>query len=105
MAEPALIASVACADQAEALAIAHALIEERLAACVHLRPYASVYRWQGAIESAEEVTLLAKTTQAAFPRLRDRVLQLHSYVLPAIIAVPIIAGHAPFLDWIAAEVV
>jgi periplasmic divalent cation tolerance protein len=105
MAEAALLARVTCADRAEAHAIARVLIEERLAACVHLTDHASIYRWQGAIHTEAEVTLLAKTTQAAFARLRDRVLDLHSHDVPGIIAVAIIDGHAPFLDWIAAAVV
>jgi periplasmic divalent cation tolerance protein len=104
VAESFLLVRVACADQTEARRIGHLLIQERLAACVHLHPHEAIYRWNGAIETAPEYTLLAKTTQAAFPRLRDRILQVHSYELPAILAVPIAHANPPFLDWVEAEV-
>jgi periplasmic divalent cation tolerance protein len=95
-----LIVLVTCADLAEARRIGRALVEANLAACVHLRPHEAIYRWQGTIEQAEEYALLAKTTRAGFAALQARVLALHSYDLPAIIALPVVAGHAPFLAWL-----
>jgi periplasmic divalent cation tolerance protein len=100
---PVLLVLVTCADEAEAIRIGHALVQRRLAACVHLRPHQAIYRWQGRIERAAEFTLLAKTTAARFAALRDAVLALHSYDLPAILAVPVTDGHQPFLAWVAAE--
>jgi len=89
---------------AEAERIAEALVGERLAACVNiLGGVRSVYRWQGAVERADEVAMIAKTTQSLFERLAARVRALHSYVTPAIVAWPIVAGDAAYLDWIAAE--
>ena len=88
----------------EARTIGRALVDERLAACANILPsVTSVYRWQGAIEYAEEVVLIAKTREALVPRLSDRVAALHSYDCPCVVAMPIVAGHADYLDWISAE--
>jgi periplasmic divalent cation tolerance protein len=85
----------------EASRIARALVEERLAACVNIVPWMhSVYRWRGAVEEADEILLVAKTTRASFGRLRDRVLALHSYEVPEVIAVPIETGNPEYLSWI-----
>ena len=102
MAEMVLLVLITCADEAEARRIGRALVEARLAACVHLRPHTAIYRWQGRIEEAAEYSLLAKTTAARFAALQEAVLALHSYDLPAILAVPVKSGHAPFLDWVVA---
>ncbi len=89
-------------DQAER--IARALVEERLAACVGLLPgLRSVYRWQGAIESADEALLLIKTAADRLDALQARLRALHPYELPEIVAVEIAAGLPPYLDWIVAE--
>ncbi len=95
---------IVAADMAQANRIADALIGERLAACVNiLGPIRSVYRWQGQVERADEVALIAKTTADIFHSLAARVRALHSYETPAIVAWPIVAGDAAYLDWIAAE--
>ncbi len=100
----ALLCFCACPDDATAAAIAHALVEARLAACVNILPAVrSVYRWQGKVEDAGETLLLAKTTQARLPALRERILALHPYELPEVIAVEVAAGLPAYLDWIAAE--
>jgi periplasmic divalent cation tolerance protein len=91
-------------DRASADAIARALIERRLAACVTvLAECTSTYRWEGAIESAAEVPLLAKTTAAAYPTLEQAIMELHPYDLPEIIAVPVQCGLPQYLQWIATE--
>lgn len=85
----------------EASRIARALVDERLAACVNVvSGVHSVYRWGGAVEEADEVLLMVKTTGAGFERLRDRVLALHSYHVPEIIALPVERGHLDYLEWI-----
>ena len=95
---------VLAADLSEAERIAEALIGERLAACVNIMgPVRSVYRWHGATERADEVALIAKTTEALFQQLSGRISDLHSYETPAIVAWPIVAGNAAYLDWIVAE--
>lgn len=95
---------IVTADMAEAERIAETLVAERLAACVNiLGAVRSVYRWQGAVERAEEVAMIAKTAEAQFEPLAARVKALHSYDTPAIVAWPIVAGDAAYLDWIDAE--
>ncbi len=100
----ALIVFCTCPDVASAERIATALVEQRLAACVSRLPgVVSIYRWEGAIERAEEVQLLIKTTAGAFDALKRAVLALHPYELPELLAVEAAAGLQPYLDWIGAS--
>ena len=93
-----------CPDETCANAIALALVEEKLAACANLLPRVqSVYRWQGAIESASEIPLLLKTTGDRYTALEARISQLHPYDTPEIIALPITRGLPAYLEWLAAE--
>lgn len=93
-----------CPDEASANAIALALVEERLAACVNLLPRVqSIYRWQGAVESASEIPLLIKSTATHYPALEQRIVALHPYDLPEIVALPITDGLPAYLNWLAAE--
>lgn len=86
-------------------ALARHLVEAGVAACVNVVPrIASVYRWNGAIDCDEEALLLIKTTAARFDDLKRAVLAHHPYELPEVIGVDIAAGHAPYLEWIAASV-
>ncbi len=81
--------------------IGRTLVEERLAACVNVVPgLRSIYRWQGAVETADEALLLVKTTAAAFEALATRVRSLHPYTLPEVIALPLAAGLAAYLAWV-----
>jgi periplasmic divalent cation tolerance protein len=90
------------ADSAHALAAA--LVEQRLAACVNiLAPCRSVYRWEGKVEDASEVPLLIKTTAARYPALEAAIRARHPYELPEIVAVPIAHGLPAYLDWVASE--
>lgn len=91
-------------DRAVARRIADALIERRLAACVNLlADCTSVYRWQGAVETATEVPLLIKTRAAIFGDVERAIRELHPYELPEIIALPVAEGSAAFLEWIGAQ--
>ncbi|MEQ1589188.1 MAG: divalent-cation tolerance protein CutA [Gallionella sp.] len=91
-------------DAESATKLTQQLIEARAAACVNqLAPCTSTYRWQGKIETATEVPLLIKTTQAAYPRLEKLIQAAHPYELPEIIAVPVSIGLPAYLDWVAAE--
>ena len=84
--------------------IARTLVEARLAACVNLLPAVrSIYRWQGQIEEATEIALLIKTTSQQVDSLQRAIVKLHPYDVPEIIATPIVAGYAPYLQWIATE--
>lgn len=91
-------------DRGHADRIARALVDERLAACVTiLAPAASVYRWQGAVEAADELPLLVKTAATRLPRLQQRLLELHPYELPEIVALPVVAGLPGYIGWVLAE--
>lgn len=96
----ALLVFCTCPDEATAERIAQALVAERLAACVSRSPVRSVYRWKGAVDSADEVQLVIKTTQARYDALERRLRALHPYELPEILAVEAAAGLAGYLDWI-----
>lgn len=99
--EPCQIVLCTCPDRDTARQIAAALVEEKLAACVNiLDGVESVYRWQGKVESAQETLLVIKTTQTAFTMLRDRIVSLHPYELPEVVAVPIVDGLDAYLNWI-----
>jgi periplasmic divalent cation tolerance protein len=91
-------------DQAIAQKLAKELVGRRLAACVNLlAPARSVYRWQGTVESADELPVLIKTTGRQYATLEKAILELHPYELPEIIAVPVTQGLPAYLDWVAAE--
>ena len=91
-------------DAASARALAGALVETRLAACVNiLAPCRSVYRWQGKVEDAAEVPLLIKTTTDRYAALEAAIRQQHPYELPEIVAVPIERGLPDYLAWVAAS--
>jgi periplasmic divalent cation tolerance protein len=81
-----------------------AAVEAKLAACVNITPaIASIYRWQGRVERAEEVVLLAKTRGSVAARLVEALRLAHPYEVPDIVVLPIIAGDPAYLAWIAAE--
>ena len=91
-------------DEASAEALATALVETRLAACVNrLAPCHSVYRWQGNIERAMEIPLLIKTDSARYPALEAAIRSRHPYETPEIIALPITHGLPDYLAWLTAE--
>ncbi|MBI3480283.1 MAG: divalent-cation tolerance protein CutA [Nitrosomonadales bacterium] len=91
-------------DGAAAEKLARKIIEARAAACVNqLAPCVSTYRWQGNIETANEVPLLIKTTQDAYPRLEALICEAHPYELPEIVAVPVEAGLPAYLGWVNEE--
>jgi periplasmic divalent cation tolerance protein len=85
----------------KAAEIARALVEERLAACVNLVPAVrSIYRWQGAISDDTETLAIIKTTAARYDELARRLVELHPYEVPEVIAIPVAAGHAAYLAWL-----
>lgn len=100
----ALACLCTCPDAETARRIADALVGERLAACVNLLPgIASTYRWQGKVAHADEVLLVAKTVRDRFEALSARVLELHPYELPEVVAVELAGGLPAYLAWIADE--
>jgi len=100
----AILIYITCANPSEADTIGRALVEERLVACVNILPgMRSIYRWQGKVETAEETVLIAKTAATRFADVEARVKRLHSYTVPCIVELPVIAGSADYLAWIAAQ--
>jgi periplasmic divalent cation tolerance protein len=97
----AIIVFMTASNGEEAARLADMLVGAHLAACVQILPeMESVYRWQGKIERAPEVLLLAKTTRSKFEELEREVRALHSYDTPEIIAVQVVAGSVPYLEWL-----
>ena len=92
------------ASPEEADALARALVQERLAACVNIAPVRSCYIWEGKLSLNPEALLIIKTTREGFEPLKKRIAELHSYAVPEIIALPIAEGHQPYLDWLAHSV-
>jgi periplasmic divalent cation tolerance protein len=87
------------AEQAEA--IAQALVGEKLAACVNIvSPIRSIYRWQDAVQTDTEHMLIIKTRANLVAKIEARVKELHSYEVPEVIALPIVAGAKSYLDWV-----
>jgi len=88
----------------KAAELAKVLVEERLAACANLLPaIRSIYRWQGKLQDENEVLVLLKTRAEHLERLKLRILELHPYEVPEVLAVPVEAGYQPYLDWLAGE--
>ena len=101
MSDDAIVVFMTAANGEEATRLAEMLVGAHLAACVQILPeMESVYRWQGNIERQSEVLLIAKTTRGKFDDLEREVRALHSYDTPEIVAVPIVAGSAPYLEWL-----
>jgi len=101
---PILLVLTNCPDEESANAIALTLVEARLAACVNILPRVqSIYRWQGAVESATEIPLFIKSTASNYPALEAAIRDHHPYQVPEIIALPVERGLPAYLDWIATE--
>jgi periplasmic divalent cation tolerance protein len=97
----AYVVLVTFPDRERALAAARVLVDERLAACVNvLGEVRSIYRWQGAVHDDAEVLCVIKTSAERFEALRARVVALHPYEVPEVIALPIESAHPPYLDWL-----
>lgn len=101
---PAIVVLVTVGSEQEAETIATTLLEERLAACVNVTsPIRSLYRWEGRIADDREWQMVIKTQARLFEALAARVRALHSYDVPEIIALPVLAGTTDYVDWIQNE--
>lgn len=95
-----------CPNETTANAIALAVVEARLAACVNILPRVqSIYHWQGAVESTTEIPLFIKTTAASYPALESKIRELHPYDVPEIIALPVTQALPAYLNWLATETI
>jgi periplasmic divalent cation tolerance protein len=89
---------------ADAEALAAALVNERLAACVNVLPeMVSIYRWRGSIERERERQLVIKTAAARLDALRARLAELHPYDVPELLVLPVADGGQAYLDWVRTE--
>lgn len=92
---------ITAANDAEARRIGRALVEAKLTACVNVLGGAtSIYRWQGKVEEATEVVLIAKARAQTFQDLAAKVKNLHSYDTPCIVAYPMVDSSGPYLAWL-----
>ena len=97
----AVIAYVTTESVEQAEEIGRALVGERLAACANILPgMRSIYRWKGAVETAGETVLIAKTRETLAQALIARVRELHTYEVPCIVVLPVTDGLPAFLRWI-----
>ena len=97
----ALVVLITASSPEEGEAIACALVEEKLAACVNVIPgMTSLYRWRGELQKEGEVLLVVKSRWELFDHLAARVRELHSYQVPEIIALPVIVGDEDYLRWL-----
>lgn len=92
---------VTAPDRETARELVRTLVEEGLVACGNIVPgVSSIYRWEGEIHEDEECLVLLKTREGALPNLMERVVVLHSYDVPEVLALPVDAAHPPYLDWV-----
>ena len=92
---------VSCESTAQAESLVESLLADQIIACAQILPQVqSFYRWQGQTTQATESLLLLKTQQQHYKAIETTIKELHSYEVPEIIAVPIVAGEAEYLNWI-----
>ena len=95
---------VTASDTAEAEKLGRAVVEARLAACANiLGPTTAIYWWEGQVESGQEVALVLKSRQELVPAITEKIVALHSYDCPCVVALPISGGNADFLHWLEDE--
>jgi periplasmic divalent cation tolerance protein len=98
---PARVVLVTAPSSEVATTLARALVDERLAACVNVVPgLTSIYRWQGQREEASECLLMIKTDAVRYPALERRVLELHPYSVPEVLALPVDTGAPAYVEWL-----
>jgi periplasmic divalent cation tolerance protein len=94
------VVMMTASSQQEAESIAKTLVESKLAACVKIFPIQSIYTWQEKVHNEPEFQLLIKTDRRLFNTIETKIRELHSYEVPEIIALPIVAASQPYLNWI-----
>lgn len=100
----AMFVYITVASEDEASRLARTLVEERLVACANLGGgMRSIYRWQGRIEEAEEIIVIAKTREDLLDSVTERVRALHAYECPCVVGLPVVGGNPDYLAWLASE--
>ena len=98
---PVVLAWTTCPDEASAKTLAAALVEARLATCVNrVGGVNSTYFWEGRLQEDAEILLIMKTTAARLPDLEARLMALHPYEMPELLAVEVADGNESYLDWV-----
>jgi periplasmic divalent cation tolerance protein len=101
---PVLVAISTFPTPEKAAEVARVLVDDQLAACVNLvTGVRSLYRWQGAVSDDTETLAIIKTTTERYPALAARLVALHPYDVPELVAIPVADGHAPYLAWVVAS--
>ena len=96
-----LIVLSTCPEVSAAESLGRALVEESLAACVNVVPgLRSIYRWNDTVQADAEALMIIKTTAARFAALRERLVALHPYEVPEVVALPVADGHHAYLEWV-----
>jgi periplasmic divalent cation tolerance protein len=99
--QPVMIVYITASSRDEAMKLATALVEERLAACANIAEgMTSLFWWQGHIQREKEISLILKTRADLLDAMKARVRELHSYTVPCVVAWPIADGNEDFLDWV-----
>lgn len=102
--ENVVVILVTAPDETVAAQIGRQLLEERLVACANIVPgLKSIYRWEGAVEEADEVLVLLKAREADVKRVATRVQELHPYSVPEVVATRVVDGLSDYLTWVHAE--
>lgn len=101
----AVVVLMTAGSPEEAQRLAQTLVADGLAACVNIVPgITSVYRWEGRVQRDQEWLLVAKSHRSLLAALVRRVQALHSYMMPEIIALPIVGGSEAYLRWLDQEI-
>lgn len=92
---------ITCKNKEEAISIGKSLVESKLAGCINiLENMTSIYKWEGKLEVAEEVVLIAKTKDALLDEIISHVKQIHSYTTPCVLSIPIQNGNENYVKWL-----
>jgi periplasmic divalent cation tolerance protein len=95
-----MVVMITAASKKEAALLAEKLLASKVAACVNMVPVTSLFTWKGKAEKTREIMLLVKSQRNMFSRIEKLVRRYHGYEVPEIIALPVVAGSAPYLAWI-----
>ncbi|KKR96743.1 MAG: CutA1 divalent ion tolerance protein [candidate division TM6 bacterium GW2011_GWE2_41_16] len=100
-----IVVLITVANIEEANLISEALVKQQLCACVNMvKGLDSIFLWNGSLDRADEILLVAKSHDSKFDEIVSCVKAIHSYECPEIICMPIVAGSKEYLEWIDASV-